>query len=397
MKRIVVAGVALAFATLAIGQASGSTGGKGAGAPIVIGFAIGQTGFIQPFDVPGMHSGELVINALNKKGGVLGRKIKTVVADTKSDINQGTVAGQEVVSKGASMMVVTCDYNYGGGAARVANAHKIVVFSICAGDPHFGRQGIGPYAFTDSYATPVEGASVAEFAYSRGWRHAYELVDTSVDYDKSLCGYFEQRWKMYGKSVSIAGKDTFTNSDTSIATQVSRLKSTSGADFVFVCSYPPGGATAVKQLRDSGVKLPIIGGNAFDGTYWLKGIKSLSDFYAPAAGSIHLDDPRPAMNQYVRAFKKLTGTTPANSFAVWAYEGAQAYFYAVKKAKSLNSDKVVRVLETSKNIPTIAGPLTFTRQNHFNTTGTVTFIQYKNGTPHFVKLVKPKIVPKVKY
>jgi branched-chain amino acid transport system substrate-binding protein len=397
MKKIVVAGLASAVAVLAIGQASGATGGKGAGKPVVIGFAIGETGFIQPFDVPGMHSWQLVINALNKKGGILGRKITTTSADTKSDINQGTVAGQEVVSKGASMMVVTCDYNYGGGAARVANAHHIVVFSICAGDPHFGRQGIGPYAFTDSYATPVEGAAVAEFAYAKGYRHAYELLDTSVDYDKSLCGYFEKRWKLYGGKVSIAGKDTFTNTDTSIATQVSRLKATSGVDFVFLCSYPPGGATAVKQLRDSGVKLPIVSGNAFDGTYWLKGIRSLNDFYAPAAASIHLDDPRPAVNAYVRAFHKLTGTYPANSFAVWAYEGAQAYFYAVQKAHSLDSDKVVHALETLKNIPTIAGPLTFTHENHFNTTGTVTFIQYKNGTPHFSKLVKPKIVPKVQY
>jgi branched-chain amino acid transport system substrate-binding protein len=394
--RIVAAIAAVAAASLAIGNAAGSTGShKAAKKPIVIGFAIGETGFIQPFDVPGYHSWQLVINAQNKKGGLLGRKITTTLADTKSDINQGTIAGQQVLAKGASFMVVTCDYNYGGAAARVANAHKVIVFSICAGDPHFGRQGIGPYAFTDNYATPIEGSAVAEFAYSRGWRHAYQLIDTSVDYDKSLCGYMEQRWKMYG--LSLAGKDTFTNSDTSIATQVSRLKATPGVDFVMLCSYPPGGATAVKQLRNSGVKLPIVSGNAFDGTFWLAGIPSLNDFYAPVAASIHLDDPRRAVNNYVKAYKKLTGTTPVNAFAVWAYEGAQVLMYAVKKAKSFNSDKIVKVLETSKNIPTIAGPFTFTHRNHFNTTGTVTFIRYVNGKPHFVKLVKPKRVPPVKY
>ena len=260
--RIAVAIAALTVASLSIANATG------AGKPIVIGFAIGETGFIQPYDVPGFHSWQLVINAQNKKGGLLGRKITTTSADTKSDINQGTVAGNQVLSKGASFMVVTCDYNYGGAAARVANAHHIVVFSICAGDPHFGRQGIGKYAFTDNDATPTEGAAVAEFAHSKGWRHIYQLVDTSVDYDKSLCSYMEDRWKMYG--LKLAGKDTFTNTDTSIATQVSRLKATPGVDAVFVCSYPPGGATAVKQLRNSGVNLPIIGGDAFDGTFWLR-------------------------------------------------------------------------------------------------------------------------------
>jgi len=393
--RIAVAVAVLTVASLAIGSATGSIGSRKASNSIVIGFAVGQTGFIQPYDMPGVNSWKLVINAQNKKGGLLGQKITTTIADTKSDINQGTVAGQQVLSRGAKFMVVTCDYNYGGAAARVANARKVIVFSICAGDPHFGRQGIGPYAFTDNYATPTEGAAVAEFAYSKGWRKAYQLIDTSVDYDKSLCGYMEDRWKMYG--LKLAGKDTFTNSDTSIATQVSRLKATPGVDFVFVCSYPPGGATAVKQLRNSGVKLPIIGGDAFDGTFWLKGIPSLNDFYSPVAASIHFDDPRPAVNKYVRDYKKLTGTTPVNAFAVWAYQGAQVLMYAVQKAKSFDSDKIVKVLETSKNIPTIAGPFTFTRTNHFNNTGTVTMLRYTNGNAHFLKLVKPKRLPKVKY
>jgi branched-chain amino acid transport system substrate-binding protein len=387
----------LTLATVAISSASGSTRMDGAAKPIVIGFAIGQTGFIQPYDVPGYNSWRLVLNAQNKKGGLLGRKFKTTTADTKSDINQGTVAGQQVLSKGANIMVVTCDYNYGGAAARVANARHIIAMSICAGDPHFGRQGIGKYAFTDNYATPTEGAAVAEFAYSKGWRNAYLLLDTSVDYNKSLCGYFEDRWKLYGKKVKIAGKDTFQQTDTSIATQVSRLKATSKVDFVFVCSYPPGGATAVKQLRDAGVKLPLVGGDAFDGDFWLKGIKNLNDFYSPVAASIHLDDPRPAVNQYVRDYKKLTGTTPVNAFAVWAYQGAQVMMHAIKKAGTLNSDKLVTVLETSKNIPTIAGPFTFTHNNHFNNAGTVTILKYTNGKPRFLRLLKPKILPKVKY
>jgi len=393
--RIGAAIIALAIASLAIGNAAGSTGQRKASNNIVIGFAVGETGFIQPYDIPGVNSWKLVINAQNKKGGLLGKKITTTMADTKSDINQGTIAGQQVLSKGANFMVVTCDYNYGGAAARVANAHKIVVLSICAGDPHFGRQGIGPYAFTDNYATPTEGAAVAEFIHGKGWRHPYLLLDTSVDYDKSLCGYMEDRWKMYG--LKIAGKDTFTNTDTSIATQVSRLKSTQGVDSVFVCSYPPGGATAVKQLRNSGVDLPIVGGDAFDGTFWLKGIPSLNNFYSPVAASIHGDDPRPAVNQYVKAYKQLTGTTPVNAFAVWAYEGAQVLMAAVQKAGTLNSDKIVKVLETTPSFNTIAGPFRFTHNNHFNNSGTVTMLQYKNGQAHFLKLVKPTKLPPVKY
>jgi len=82
---------------------------------------------------------------------------------------------------------------------------------------------------------------------------------------------------------------------------------------------------------------------------------------------------------------------------VWAYEGAQVMMYAITKAGTLNSDKLVKVLEAAKNVPTIAGPFTFTHNNHFNNSGTVTILKYTNGHAHFLKLVKPKILPKVKY
>ena len=73
------------------------------------------------------------------------------------------------------------------------------------------------------------------------------------------------------------------------------------------------------------------------------------------------------------------------------------FMAAVEKAKSLDSDKIVKVLETTPSFNTIAGPFRFTHNNHFNNSGTVTILQYKNGQAHFLKLVKPTKLPPVKY
>src|SRR5262249_34125678 len=63
--RIGAAIIALTIASLVIGNAAGSTGQKKASNNIVIGFAVGETGFIQPYDIPGVNSWKLVINAQN--------------------------------------------------------------------------------------------------------------------------------------------------------------------------------------------------------------------------------------------------------------------------------------------------------------------------------------------
>ena len=80
--------------------------------PILIGFAIAQTGYQLPFDT-GYKTAEIAIEEMNAKGGLLGRKLVTAYCDTKSDREQGAKCGQEMVEKGADLVVVSCDYDLG--------------------------------------------------------------------------------------------------------------------------------------------------------------------------------------------------------------------------------------------------------------------------------------------
>src|SRR5262249_49632713 len=162
-----------------------------------------------------------------------------------------------------------------------------------------GPQGIGPYAFTPNWGTPTEGAVMAELAYKKGLRHPFLLIDTLVNYSKKLCSYFEDRWNQLAGKGSIAGKDTFSNMDPSIHTQVTRIRSTSKADSVILCSFNPGGASATKQIRNGGINLPIVAGDGMDGNFWEKAIPNLKDFWYVTGASIFGDDPRPAINQFV--------------------------------------------------------------------------------------------------
>ena len=116
--------------------------------PIVIGMAIGLTDFMAAYDLPALNGAQIAVDEINEAGGVMGRSLEIVTADTKSDIDQGTVAGLEVIDQGAHAMIVSPDYNMGGGAARAAQDAGLVVFSSSAGSPLFGIEGIGPLAFT---------------------------------------------------------------------------------------------------------------------------------------------------------------------------------------------------------------------------------------------------------
>ena len=165
----------------------------------------------------------IAVDDINKAGGILGRPLKVVTADTKSDINQGAQAGLSVISKGADVMLVTLDFNFGGPAARVAQSKGMVAMSIGAGSPKFGVQGIGPLAYTIGSNGDVEAYAEAEWAYQKKhWRTAYLLLDDTTDANRTQCSSFATRWKELGGT--IVGQDTFKNTDPSVAPQITRLK-----------------------------------------------------------------------------------------------------------------------------------------------------------------------------
>ena len=86
------------------------------------------------------------IDEINKAGGLLGKQIKVVTADTKTDRAEGAKAGLEVLDKGAELVIVSCDYDFGAPAALAAEAAGKVSFFLCAESIKAGIPGVGPHS-----------------------------------------------------------------------------------------------------------------------------------------------------------------------------------------------------------------------------------------------------------
>ena len=67
---------------------------------IVVGFASAESGFMQAYDKPAQDAALIRIDEINKAGGLLGKQIEVVTADTKTDRAEGAKAGLEVIDKG---------------------------------------------------------------------------------------------------------------------------------------------------------------------------------------------------------------------------------------------------------------------------------------------------------
>jgi branched-chain amino acid transport system substrate-binding protein len=371
-----------------------STAGAQDKEPIIIGAAIAQTGFIAAYDADPAKAAEMAVKDINEAGGVLGRPLKIIYSDTKSEIPQGAVSAMEVMDQGAEILIVTTDFDFGGTAARAANAQGKVAISTAAADPKFGVEGIGPYAFTFGTASDTVGTVLAEFAASKGWKTAYALTQTNIQYDQSVSAAFQARFKELNGENSLVGTDTFTMDDASIATHITRIKAANPQpDVLLLSTFTPAGPGALRQLRAAGLTMPILSGEDMDGDYWLESVPNLSDFYFAAMGSIFGDDPRPEVNEFIKKFTELHGNHPSTAHTLTGYSLVQAIKVAAERAGSVEPDAIKAEFEKFSNEPLLVGPTSFDAKTHINYTRPMVIMQVQNGKHSAVEMRAPEKIP----
>jgi branched-chain amino acid transport system substrate-binding protein len=335
---------------------------------LTIGMAIAYSGWMEAYDGESGKMAELWVEQTNAAGGLLGKQIKVITADTKTDRVEGAKAGKQLIDEGADLLIVSCDYDYGAPAALQAQKAGVISVFLCASDPKAGVLGVGPFSFTSNNAGQLEGAVMGDWGYEKkGVRKGYMLLDETIEYNKSVCSGYE--WIFPIKGGEIVGKDTFKGLDPTISSQITRLSEairTGGVDHIMLCSTNPGAASSLRQLRAAGIDLPIFAATAMDGTYWLNSVPGLKDFYLPVQ-ALTVDDPRAEVNALSAAFEKKFGKPPTTQYAYPIYAFLELWAQAVTKAGTTEAGPVVADINAYTNASTTLGPRTFTPKLHVQT------------------------------
>jgi branched-chain amino acid transport system substrate-binding protein len=354
---------------------------------IVVGFATGASGFMEAYDKPAQDAAMIRIKEINAAGGLLGKQIEVVSADTKSDRAEGAKAGLSVIDEGADLVVVSCDYDFGAPAALAAEDAGLISFFLCAESVKAGIQGVGPHSFSASVLAAVQGATMAEWAFNeKKAKNFYRLLDTWTEYNKGICDGFDWMMpKLEAKGAKLVGEDTFKNDDASIAAQITRIKSLpQEPDAIMLCTMMPGAVSAIKQIRAAGINSMILNGSGVDGSYWLSAVPDLSNFYVPVQGSIYGDDPNPDVQKFNATYKAETGSDPSSQYVYPGYSMIDVWAKAVERAETTDADAVVAELEKMTDEPTLFGPRTFTSELHHQNKANYLIVDIEKGKPGVV-------------
>jgi branched-chain amino acid transport system substrate-binding protein len=364
---------------------------------ILIGGTLCLTGIQAPLDEPGLRGAELAVKVINEAGGVLGKKLRFVNLDGKSDPVTVGNNGAQLTAQGIQFMVAPCDFDMGGPANREAQKAGIVGVSTCASSPLASSITLGDKQFTLSMWNTTMGSAAAEFAYkTKGWKNAYVVTDTFIDYTTSLSDFFIKHFKALGGK--IIAEDKYTQGAQDFSSQLARLKRAEKPDFIFISSYMPDLGTIIRTIREAGITAPIVGGDSYDdqGLFDALGQKFGNDVFF-VTHSFMAPGATPEMASFLDLFQKEYGKAPDTSMVATGWDTIQVFAQAAKKAGTTDGAALAKAMEgTPFNL--LTGKLTWSdAKNGHEPDIEAPIVEIKAGKPSFVGWFHPTNVEKPDY
>jgi branched-chain amino acid transport system substrate-binding protein len=318
-----------------------------------------SSGGLTSLDVPSLHGVQLKAKMINEAGGLLGgRKIVVTAIDTKNDTGETATAAKRAVSiEGLVAGIGQSDTTFALAAAPLFQTAKIPFVTSGATSPDLPGM-VGDEMFLVPFGDDVQAHAMAEYAYNTlGIKSVAVWTDNAMDYTTGLSKYFKERFTQLGGKVLI--EDVYTTTDQDFSAQVARLQSTEGVDALFASSGPDTAGIIVKQVREAGLKLPIMAGDGFD-TDLIVSVpgKELSDnVYFTTHAYVGLDTG-PA-NEFRAAYKKEYGNDPENAFAALGYDAMGLVADAITRANSTDPAAVQKALAETQNYDAVTGTIAY--------------------------------------
>ncbi|QFK70340.1 ABC transporter substrate-binding protein [Pradoshia sp. D12] len=391
MKKKKLAGIILSL-SLGMGVLAGCGGEKSGGGEkgdtIKIGANLELTGGGASYGQSIVEGMDLALEEINKEG-VGGKKLKIVKYDNKSDAAEATTGAIKLASQDkVDVMIGAATSTNTLAQVQVANDNKVpLITPTGTNETITSKDGkVNEYVFRTCFIDPFQGTVAANFAQQElGAKTAAIYVDSSSDYSKGLAAAFKDAFTKAGGQ--IVAEEAFLQKDTDFQSTLTRIKK-ANPDFVFVPAFYEEVGLILKQARESGIDVPVMGGDGWDSPKLIEiaGKEALNNTFI--TNHYSAGDPDKKIQDFVSAFKKKYKDKSPDAFAALGYDTAYFIADSIKRAgDDATPEKIKDALASTKDLQLVSGNLTID-ENH-NPVKSAAILKYENGEQVFETKVNP--------
>ncbi|MFJ5769691.1 ABC transporter substrate-binding protein [Psychrobacillus sp. NPDC093180] len=365
-------------------ESSSANGGE----TIKIGANLELSGAVASYGTSEADAIDLAVEEINADGGIDGKKIELIKVDNKSDAAEATSAAIKLTSQDKVVAIIGAATS-GASVAQVqiATDTKTPMISpsgtsttVTVGDD--GK--VNPFTFRTAFIDPFQGTVAANFASNElKVKTAAVYADNASDYAKGLAASFIKDFEAAGGT--IVAEESYVAKDTDFRSTLTRIKS-SNPEFVFIPGYYEEVGLIVKQARELGINVPLMGADGWDSPTIvdLAGADALNNTFIITAYSA--DDPDGKAKAFAESFNKKYGKEP-NSFNALGYDSVYLLKDAIERAGSTDGTKIKEAIETTDQLELVTG-LYSVDENHHPIKSAV-IIEFVDGKQVFNTKVNP--------
>jgi branched-chain amino acid transport system substrate-binding protein len=390
MRKKRLAGVFMSFMVAAgvLAGCNSSTSGDGEkGGTIKIGANLELSGGVASYGQSAKEGIELAIEEINKEG-IDGKKLELVTVDNKSDAAEATNGALKLATQDKVVAMIGAATSTNTLAqVQIAQDNKIPLITPTATNATITNKDgkLNDFVFRTCFIDPFQGTVAANFATNDlKVKSAAVLIDSSSDYSKGLADSFKKNFTANGGK--IVKEEAYIAKDTDFRATLTNIKS-ANPDYIFVPGFYEEVGLIIKQAREIGLNVPIMGGDGWDSPKLVEiaGANTLNNTFITNHYSSGDSDKK--VQEFVAAFKaKYDGKSP-DAFTALGYDTVYFLADAIKRAESSDSAKIQKALEETDGLQLVSGTVKLDK-NHDPIKAAV-ILEYQNGAQQFKTKINP--------
>lgn len=349
-----------------------------------------KIGVFEPMTGANAAGGEMEVEGIKLANElypeVLGKKVELVIVDNKSDKVEAANAAVRLVDKENVVAIVgSWGSSFSMAAGSIVSDAQVPTIAASATNPLVTKNN--DYYFRVCFIDPFQGTVMANYAVNElGAKKAAIIQEVSNDYSVGLAKFFTDSFKeLTGDENAIVGVANYNTGDQDFTAQLTNIKNTN-PDVIFAPGNYSESALLIKQAREMGIDIPILGGDTWEAPEFLdiggEAVEGavFSTFFTTEVPITEMSE------KFLLEYRSKYDKEPASVTAL-GFDAYMVILDAIKRAGTVDSNEIRDAIAETENFEGAAGIITLDENG--DAVKSAVIKQVKDGEFSYLTTVQP--------
>jgi branched-chain amino acid transport system substrate-binding protein len=355
----------VAFCALTLSCLASAYAAPSGGDPIKIGAIFGVTGSAAYLGAPEEKTARMVVDEINRTGGILGRQVQLIVKDSGASSEKAISFAKQLIDEEEVVAII----------GPTTSGESMAIKDVCIK----GKTPLLSCASAETITTPVskyifkvppKDNYVAEWIYKTMNQLGISkigVIASNTGFGNGGKAQLEKYAAQYG--ITIAISEVYDANATDLSALLTKVNA-AGVQAVVNWSIEPAQSIVAKNMKQLKMTQQLFQSHGFANIKYVEAAGAAAEGIIFPCGRLIIADQLPDSNPQKKLLVKYSSDykaaykEDASTFGGHAYDTLMILKAAIESAKSTDADKIVAAIEGLKNFSGDGGIFNFSAEDH---------------------------------